>query len=120
MAHLMLSRRDGSTVFVNTSVIACLPFGWRHGDRFIDHHGEKGEVMGVARGVGPEAAVNVLWVILDKNRCLAPNHTNGFATYYRARAGEDGSKTSLQRDKASDEMNGIFDLLQKFGDSSKP
>lgn len=113
MANLLITRNCAKglsmTVFVDTSVVACMKFGWRHGDRFIDHQGNTGEVMGVGTGIGKEGEIEVLWVILDKNRLQAPNSCNGYATFYRNGAGTaDASKACL---RPHNPLSGVEDLL---------
>jgi len=117
VANLLITRNCAvgvsMNVFVDTSPVACMKFGWRHGDRFIDHQGNLGEVMGVGIGSGKEGDIEVLWVILDRNRLPSPNACNGYATYYRNGAGTaDASKACL---RPHNPLSGIEDLLGMFG-----
>ncbi|MEK7089529.1 MAG: hypothetical protein AAB920_01795 [Patescibacteria group bacterium] len=113
MATLLLTRNCApdisTTVFVDTSNAVCAKFGWRHSDRFIDHQVSICELMGVGVGAGKEGEIEVLWVILDKNRLPVPNTCNGYATYYRNRAGTaDASKACLRHYNPFGDMEDIF------------
>lgn len=116
MAKVFLTRKSGVMIIVESSYAECAQFGWRHGDRFIDHEGERGEVMGVGFGIDKDATANVLWVILDKNRSVLPGISNGFATYYRSKRGGDASKNCLRRDEVGDILELIEDLSSSTTD----
>jgi hypothetical protein len=75
---VVVTSKSGFMFEVDTSDVACLAFGFRHGDELMspfEWDRKRAVVMGVAPGTGPlHGEKKVLWVLVDGDR--------GRATYW--------------------------------------